>query len=235
MMALKELSSAADWRKTWSEHTAVWRESLDQRNRLFNEHNWLRTLKLLEEYRAGNDITCDNLAQYNHVREIIDENVKVRRQAEEERASNERYQRKLLKERYSYGGNSANLSASKTPAKANPHPGTHSTPAGVKTSAGLPEVPDDPAGGSAGPAKGSGPATGPKGSTKGSKGSTTVPDDLAREFDGSATVSDGPGGDSNETATYDDGSYSPVDYGSVEYYEEGEGEGVSTSLEQTRS
>ena len=101
-----------------------------ERNESIAHFNWLRAIKFLDELRAGtHDIYCDNLAQYELVQEVINDQRKLKRQQAKEAKANKdeissAYMHHLRK---MTADNKANKSSSKTTATSNPS-GTGSTP-----------------------------------------------------------------------------------------------------------
>ena len=138
-LALETLRTADNWREAVAEFKVDWLINNADRNRAFHEHNRLRVLKLLEEYRAGtHDVVCDNLAQYYLVKEVIEDFQQARRKAKLDEDAQIVHQRRLLQEKL--GGPSALVSASKTPAKPNPflELGTRKAPVGEQFPTGRP-------------------------------------------------------------------------------------------------
>jgi len=81
-LALETLRTASNWREAVAAFKVDWQINNEDRNRTFHEHNSLRVLKLLEEYRAGtHDVVCDNLAQFYLVKEVVDDYQQARRKA----------------------------------------------------------------------------------------------------------------------------------------------------------
>ena len=138
-LALETLRTAADWREAVAAFKVDWQINNEDRNRTFHEHNSLRVLKLLEEYRAGtHDVVCDNLAQFYLVKEVVDDYQQARRKAKLDQEAQLEHQKWLLREKLS--GKSALFSESQPQARPDPFLGTRATPVGGKFPAGRPDA-----------------------------------------------------------------------------------------------
>jgi len=138
-LALETLRTASNWREAVAAFKVDWQINNEDRNRTFHEHNHLRVLKLLEEYRAGtHDVVCDNLAQFYLVKEVVDDYQQARRKAKLDQEAQLEHQKWLLREKLS--GKSALFSESQPQARPDPFLGTRATPVGGKFPAGRPDA-----------------------------------------------------------------------------------------------
>ena len=78
------------------------RAQMAERNSDFAHHNWQRTLCYLDDLRAGIDVSCDNLAQYQVIQEIINDHRQLLRQRDidargDQKEIGKRYREQLRK------------------------------------------------------------------------------------------------------------------------------------------